>query len=195
MNVHAKNQQRPRQLLQFFDDIFVALAGRNHLVDPTGKWMRPGRRDLQPRTLRRGNQLASRSMHLNAQFANVFADFRSCLHDGLVHFMLHLILNRRRNFVHQLHHVRTQFARRWIDDLEFFFNTDGEAVSHGWPSVSLASLSPGLPKKADRAPRPETSPVSYPIQPFLQSRRSSCSWATMRLFSSTLKHEPGTTGN
>jgi hypothetical protein len=51
--------------------------------------------------------------------------------------MFHLVLDRRRNLIDQLHYVRTQCARRWIDNLEFFFDTYGEAVSHSWPSVRV----------------------------------------------------------
>src|SRR6266480_1421445 len=110
--------------------------------------MRPRRRHLQPRSFRGGNQLAARPVHFDPQLAHVLADLRSCLYDRLMHFMLHLVLNRGGNLVHQLHHVRAQLACRWIDDLEFFLDTDGEAVSHGWPSVSRQPLSgcpePGL---------------------------------------------------
>src|SRR5258705_10214382 len=71
--------------------------------------------------------------------------------------MFHLVLDRWRYLIHQLHHVRTQLARRWIDDLEFFLDTDGEAVSHGWPSRSRGlTVRPFL-----RAPKKGASPVSY----------------------------------
>src|SRR6267142_2723129 len=71
--------------------------------------------------------------------------------------MLHLVLDRRRNLVHQLHYVRTQLAGLGIDNLEFFFYADGEAVSHGWPSGSVNRSAVAL-NKASLG----TSPVSYP---------------------------------
>src|SRR5260221_4389476 len=85
--------------------------------------------------------------------------FRS-LHDRLVHLMFHLVLDRRRNLVHQLHHVRTQLAGLGINDLEFFLYADGEAVSHGWPSGFVNRSAVAL-NKASLG----TSPVSYPIFP------------------------------
>src|SRR5882724_10039206 len=72
--------------------------------------------------------------------------------------MFHLVLDRRRNLVHQLHHVRTQLVGLGINDLEFFFYTDREAVSHGWPSGSVNRSAVAL-NKASLG----TSPVSYPI--------------------------------
>src|SRR5882762_1030762 len=42
--------------------------------------------------------------------------------------------------------MRTQFAGRWINDLEFFLDADGEAVSHGvalrvrWSHCGLRSM-------------------------------------------------------
>jgi hypothetical protein len=35
VHVHAEDQQRARELLQFLDDVLVALAGGDDLVDPT----------------------------------------------------------------------------------------------------------------------------------------------------------------
>src|SRR5258707_8872923 len=71
--------------------------------------------------------------------------------------MFHLVLDCRRNLVHQLHHVRTQLAGLGIDNLEFFLYADGEAVSHGWPSGSVNRSAVAL-NKASLG----TSPVSYP---------------------------------
>ena len=47
VDVHAEDQQRTRKLLQLFDDVFVALAGRDDLVDPAGEGMRSGGDDLE----------------------------------------------------------------------------------------------------------------------------------------------------
>src|SRR5262249_49191981 len=77
-------------------------------------------------------------MHFDAQLAHVFAYARARLDDGLVHLAFYLFLNGRRNLIDDLHHVGTQIARRGIDDLEFFLDTDGETVSHSWPSGWLA---------------------------------------------------------
>jgi hypothetical protein len=70
-------------------------------------------------------------VHLDAKLADGFADARAGFDDGLVQFWLDLLGNVRGSLGDELTDVRAQFARRWIDDLEFFFDADGEAVSHG----------------------------------------------------------------
>ena len=74
VNVHAENQKRAGELLQFLDDVFVAFAGRDDLVDPTGKRMGAGGGDLQASALGGGHKLAARAVHFDAQLADVFAD-------------------------------------------------------------------------------------------------------------------------
>src|SRR5882724_5648353 len=141
VNVHAEDEQRPRQLAHLFHDVLVAFAWRNDLIDPAGKGVRAGCRYLQTRPFGGGDQLAARAMHFNAQLADVLADARAGFDDGLVQFVFHLLCDVRRSRGNQLADVRTQFARRWINDLEFFFDADGEAVSHGnGPLVQLVLL-------------------------------------------------------
>src|SRR5262249_35409842 len=94
---------------------------------------------------------AARPMHLDPQFRDVLTNIRSRLNDRLVHFVLHLIDDRGRSSRHQLHHVRTQFARSWINDLEFFFDSDGKAVSHG-VALRVVRLYWG-PREVSYAPR------------------------------------------
>src|SRR5215471_17105639 len=81
----------------------------------------------------------ARAVHFDAQFAHILADPRSSLHDRLMHLALHLFQNGRRDLIDDLHHVRTQITRGGVDDLKFFLDADGEAVSHSWPSGWLAS--------------------------------------------------------
>src|SRR6267378_4289123 len=75
VNVHAKNQQGTRELLEFFDNVLVTLARRNDLVDPAREGVRAGGGDLQAGALGGSNQFATRTMHLDAKFADVFANF------------------------------------------------------------------------------------------------------------------------
>ena len=92
-------------------------------------------RHLQPGAFRCGNQLAARAMHLDAQIADAVANPRARFHDGLVQLGLDLFRDVRRSLGNQLADVRTQLARRRINNLKFFFDADGEAVSHVcWPS-------------------------------------------------------------
>ena len=96
--------------------------------------MRPRRRHVQPGAIRRGHQFPARAVHLVQQLLHVFADIRARLHDGLVHLQLHLVGNARRSRGHQVHHVRTQFARHRVNNLKLFFDADGKTVSHSRPS-------------------------------------------------------------
>jgi hypothetical protein len=131
MNVHAEDQKGTSELLELLDNVFVAFAGGDDLVDPTGKWMSAGGGDLQSNAFGGGDELAARAVHFNAQLADVFADFGARLDDGLVHLAFYLFRDGRRGGRNQLHDVRTERAGGGVNDLELFFDTDGEAVSHG----------------------------------------------------------------
>jgi hypothetical protein len=93
--------------------------------------MRAGGGDLQSSALGRGYQFTARAMHFDAQLADVFADFGAGFDYGLMHFVFHLLDDIRRSGGNKLHDVRTQRAGCRVNDLELFFNTDSEAVSHG----------------------------------------------------------------
>src|SRR5260370_41196825 len=93
--------------------------------------MRACGRHLKSRAFRGSDELAARAVHFDAQLADVFADARAGLDDGLVQLVLHLLRDVRGSCGDKLADVRTQFARRRVNNLEFFFNADGEAVSHG----------------------------------------------------------------
>ena len=86
--------------------------------------------DLQAGALGGGHKLATRAMHFDAQLAHVFADARAGLDDGLVHFVLNLVDDVRRRGGNKLHDVRPERASSRVNNLELFFDTDGEAVSH-----------------------------------------------------------------
>src|SRR5260370_2953341 len=131
VDVHAEDQEGTRELLQFFDDVLVALAGGDDLVDPTGKRVRAGGGDLQACALSGGDQLATSAMHLDAELSDVFANFCAGLDDGLVHLMLHLLDDVRRSGGDKLHDVRAELAGGGGNDLKLFFYDDGEALSHG----------------------------------------------------------------
>src|SRR5277367_3746753 len=93
--------------------------------------MSAGSGNLQTDAFCRCYKLAPRAVHFDAQLADVFADLRAGLNDGLVHLVFDLLDDIRRSGRNELHDVRTQRAGSRIDDLKFFFNTDSEAVSHG----------------------------------------------------------------
>src|ERR1700681_3749323 len=132
--MHPEDQKGPRQLAHFFDDVLVALARRNHLVDPARKRMGACCRHLQSRAFRRRHQFAARPVHFDAQFADVIADARPGLHNGLMKFVFYLFRDVRGNFGDDLADVRTKLARCRIYDLKFFLDADGKAVSHAGPS-------------------------------------------------------------
>jgi len=70
-------------------------------------------------------------MHFNAQLADALADARAGFHNGLMQLVFHLLGNIRGSCGNKLADVRTQLARRRVNDLELFLDADGEAVSHG----------------------------------------------------------------
>src|SRR5713101_4976405 len=82
VDVHAEDQQRTRELLQFFDNVLVTLAGGNNLVDPARERMGACGGDLQAGALGGSHKFATGAMHFDAQFADVFANFRAGLDDG-----------------------------------------------------------------------------------------------------------------
>src|SRR6267154_594798 len=137
VNVHAKNQQGTRELLEFFDNVLVTLAGRNDLVDATGEGVGACGGDLQSGALGGSNQFTTCAMHLDTELADVFANFRAGLDDGLMHLVLDLFDDVRRSGGDELHHVRAELAGSGINNLKFFFYADGEAVSH---EVALRDL-------------------------------------------------------
>jgi hypothetical protein len=87
--------------------------------------------NLQSNALSGGHKFAARTMHFDAQLADVFADFGTGLDDRLVHLVFDLFDDVRRSGRNKLHDVRAQRAGSGVNDLKLFFNTDGEAVSHG----------------------------------------------------------------
>src|SRR5262249_52802391 len=137
VNVHAENQERASKLLQLFDDVLIALAGRDDLIDPARKRMRARGSYLESGAFGGGDKLSAGAVHFDAQLADVFADARAGLDDGLMHLVLDLIEDVRRRSRNELHDVRAQFARSRINDLKFLFDAYGETVSHG---LALRSL-------------------------------------------------------
>src|SRR5712691_5587971 len=130
VHVHAKDQQGTRELLQFLHDVLVALAWRNHLLNPIGKGVRAGRGHLQSHPLCRCHQRAAGAVQLLAQLRNVSADPRAHLDDRLVKLWLDLFAHVRRGGGNQFADVRTKLQSGGINNLKLFFNADGEAVTH-----------------------------------------------------------------
>ena len=92
--------------------------------------MRPRSGDLQACAFRRCYQLSPRAVHLDAQIADAVANPRARFHDGLVQLGLDLFRDVRRSLRDELADVRAQLACRGVNNLKFFFDADGEAVSH-----------------------------------------------------------------
>src|SRR6476661_1559110 len=103
VNVHAENQEGAGQLLEFLDDVFVAFAGRDDLVNPAGKWVGAGGGNLQTHAFCCSHELAPRTVHFDAQLADVFAYFCAGLDDGLVHLVFNLVNDVRRSGGNKLH--------------------------------------------------------------------------------------------
>src|SRR5262249_2637240 len=144
VDVQAEDEERPRELLQLFDDALVARAGGDDLVLPARERMRAGGGDAQTDALGARRQLAPDPADLLVQLADVGADLGADFDDRLVQLALDLIAERRRRRAEQLRDVRAELPRVGIDDLEFFFDADREGVAH------QAMISYGLPPRCRR---------------------------------------------
>src|SRR5216684_6957881 len=131
VDVHAEDQEGALKLLEFLDDVLVALARGDNLIHPTGEGVGTGGGDLQAGALGSGDQLAARAVHFDAQLADVFANFRAGFDDGLVHLVLDLLDDVRRSGGDKLHDMRAELTGGRVDALKFFFYADSKAVSHG----------------------------------------------------------------
>src|SRR5271154_1714994 len=134
VDVHAKDQEGAGELLEFLDDVLVPFAGRDDLVDPAGEGMSPGGGNVEAGAVGGGYEFVAGAVHFDAQLSNVFADVAAGFNDGLMHLVLDLIGDARGSGGDELHYVRAQCTGGGVDNLEFFFDADGEAVSHGGPS-------------------------------------------------------------
>ena len=126
VDVQAEDQQRPRELLQLFDDVLVALAGGDDLIHPARKRMRAGGGDAQADALGAVGEIAPDAEISLSSSSIVGADLGADLDDRLVHLALELIAEGRGARRQQLGNVRSQLPRVGVDDLEFFLDADGE---------------------------------------------------------------------
>ncbi len=101
--------------------------------------MRAGGGHREADALRGARQLAAVAEDFLAQLVDVGADPRADLDDRLVHFALDLIAEHRPARGKELGHVRAQFAALRVDDLELFFDAEGEA-GHEGDNTSVVSL-------------------------------------------------------
>src|SRR5215472_10863016 len=130
VDVHAENQEGTGELLQFLDDIFVALAGGDDLVDPVGKGMRAGGCDVEADAFGGADKFAAGAVHVDAELVNVLADFGADFDDRLVHLAFDLFAEVGGGGGHELADVRAELARGGIYDLKFFLDAHREAVAH-----------------------------------------------------------------
>src|SRR5688500_14555482 len=127
MDVQAEDQERSRQLLQFFDDALVANAGREHLVLPVRKRMGAGGRDSEAGAIRRLGELMPDPEQLLPELTDVLADRRADLDDRLMQLSFDLIAEDRSARQQQLRHVRPEFSAVGVDDLKFLFDAERKA--------------------------------------------------------------------
>ncbi len=75
-------------------------------------------------------------MEFAAELLDVLADPRAHLHDGLVALRLDLLAHAGRSGSDQFTDVGPKLAGGRINNLEFFFDADGESVRHSGPCPS-----------------------------------------------------------
>ncbi len=66
IDVLTEAQQGARELLQLFDDILIALAGGDDLIDPAGEGMGAGSGDVEAGTVGGGDEFVAGAMHFDA---------------------------------------------------------------------------------------------------------------------------------
>ncbi len=162
VHVQAEDQQRPRELLQFLDDVVVADAGRDDLVFPAREGVRARRRHRQADALGRARQLPPVAVDLLAQLADVGADLRADLDDRLVHLALDLLPEHRRARRQELGHVRPQLSALGVDDLEFLLDAEGEAVHEGDDTSVVGRRSGSQSQSSVPVVSPSRSPSRSP---------------------------------
>src|SRR5262245_31866973 len=96
VDVQPENQERPRQLLQLFDNAVVTNTRRENLIFPVRERMRPRRRDGEANAFGSAGELTARPEDLFAELRYVLADPRADLDDRLVQLALDLLAERRR---------------------------------------------------------------------------------------------------
>ena len=90
--------------------------------------MRPGRCDLQAIAPGDRGQITAKLDDLLARAGDVRTNFRAEFDDGLVHLRSDSLLQKYFAVGQNLLDVRTQFARLWIDDLEFLLDPECKNV-------------------------------------------------------------------
>ena len=130
VDVQSEDQQRPRELLHLLDDVLVALAGGDDLVDPARERVGAGGGNAEADALGAVAQVAADPADLVLELPDVRADARPDFDDRLVQLRFDLVAERRRALGEQLRDVRPQLPRPGIDDLEFLFHADREGVGH-----------------------------------------------------------------
>src|SRR5947208_2582000 len=138
VHVHAENQERPRDGLQFLHEQLITVIIEYLLVLPARNRMRRSRHDLQPVLLCQSGDDAAQARNVYARFLNVLADARANFDLRLNHFRLDLLAQDHLAFFEKLRDVRPQFATLRIDNLELFFDTQGEFIEHNDYSATEA---------------------------------------------------------
>src|SRR5688572_11389014 len=86
--------------------------------------------DPQPILLSQRRNDAPQVRYVGPGFLNVLADTGPDFDHRLNHLGLDLLTKNHLAFIQKLRDVRTQLARYRIDDLELFFNAEGELIEH-----------------------------------------------------------------
>ena len=138
VDVHAEDEQRACELLELFDDVLVPLAGGDDLIDPVREGVRAGRGHGEARAIGGCAELAAHPQHFALELQHVRANGRAQFDDGLMHFPLDLIAQRQGARGEQLAHVGTKRPGGGVDDLELFFDANGEPMRHAVPPVACS---------------------------------------------------------
>src|SRR5688572_22002477 len=101
--------------------------------------MRRSGDDRQPIFPREPGDDAAESRNVSACFLDVVANARAYFHHRLDHLGFDLLAEQHLALFEDLRDMRAQFARGWVNDLEFLFDAQCELIEH-LPSFVSAVL-------------------------------------------------------
>ena len=126
MDVHAENQYRPDDILQFFFQDVIANVVGDFLLFPVGEGMRPGPGNCQPEFRRHLVKGAPVAQEMLAGFGDVLANRRDGFDATHQHFRFDPLAQDGGDFPDNIGVARTQFAGGGVNNLKLFLDTQGK---------------------------------------------------------------------
>ncbi len=127
----AEDEQALRELAHVLAHAEIALEGCDVLLHPRREGVRACGGDLQAVLRRQLHQPTTQTRQLTTRFGRRVAHLRADFDNRLMQLGFHLLSQHNLTCFEQLCDIRFQFARVWVNDLIFFFDTDAERWAGG----------------------------------------------------------------